>query len=94
MLPKKSLGLLGLFAVLTGGHNFDPEIRGQKRPSLKSKGPSNGAYQYWFRSDGSFLSTKQKERMKYEEIVFTCFAIKDENAAKKFNKFMYPGSQK
>lgn len=52
-----------------------------------------GQFHYWFRSDGTFLSEKQSERMRIEDCVFKCFAINDKNAIKKFNKFNFKRMQ-
>lgn len=56
--------------------------------------PKNGQFYYWFRIDGTFLSEKQSERMLRTECVFTCFAINDKNAVKKFNSFINKNQSK
>lgn len=48
-----------------------------------------GLIKYWFIRNGAFLNEKQSERFKTEEIYFTCFALNDHNAMKKFKKFHY-----
>ena len=44
--------------------------------------PQKGQFQYWFRSDGTFLKGN-----KIENLFFTCFAINDKNSVKKFKSY-------
>ncbi len=58
------------------------KLKGDKViPPVKKVCPA-GAKQYFFNAVGEFSTVK----MKREECVFTCFAINDNNAIKKFKK--------
>jgi len=63
---------------------IDPEkLKGGKHiPPVPIVIP-NGCKEYFFNSLGEFSTTK----MLKAECVFTCYAINDKNAIKKFNKF-------
>jgi len=45
--------------------------------------PPAGTKEYWFNAQGEFSS----ERMRRDETVFTCYAINDKNALRKYNKW-------
>lgn len=45
--------------------------------------PPHGTKTYWFNSNGDFSSAK----MRKDETVFSCFAINDKNAVRKYNKW-------
>ena len=77
-----------LAAILAMQSMFaEPEHRTKvSRTQTEEARPQKGQYYYWFRADGSFLSNSDGERMLREDCVFSCFAINDKNAIKKFNK--------
>ena len=94
---NKRKTLVGLFAMAAAiaseqGYPSSPDIpisRKGKAPKPEPRvKPQKGQFHYWFRIDGTFLNEKQSERMLKTECVFTCFAINDKNAIKKFNKFI------
>jgi hypothetical protein len=89
---KSMLGIMSMMAMMSG-EDFPMDYSPIKKPKTKKpleEKPQNGQFHYWFRSDGTFLSEKQGERMLKEDCVFKCFAINDKNAIKKFNKFIKP----
>jgi hypothetical protein len=47
----------------------------------------NGMKYYCFRKDGTFLQYEKDGPMLKEEKVFSCYALNNKNAIKKFNKF-------
>ena len=76
-----------LAAILAMQSMFaEPEYVKTRRTQTKEARPHEGQYYYWFRADGSFLSNSDGERLLREDCVFSCFAINDKNAIKKFNK--------
>jgi hypothetical protein len=44
---------------------------------------------YCFRKDGTFLQYERDGAMLKDEKFFTCYALNDKNAIKKFNKFNF-----
>ena len=81
------LGLMTMSMAQTNRENFEAFEEEQVFKKEKTLEPKPGQFYYWFRIDGTFLSEKQDERMLKEDCAFTCFAINDKNAIKKFNKW-------
>jgi len=93
-MKNKMNGILGMalaMAMMSEAHSYGVEERPRKfipnDNDIETK-PNKGQFHYWFRKDGTFLSEKKSERMKKEDCVFTCFAINDKNAIKKFKAFV------
>lgn len=83
------LGIMTMMSMMSA-EDFPKDYSPPKKkinPNPDEQKPQKGQFHYWFRSNGTFLSEKQGERMLKEECVFKCFAINDKNAIKKFNKF-------
>ena len=63
------------------------EAKQNIKKSIETK-PKKGQYYYWFTRNGDFLNKKQDSRFETEAVYFTCWAINDHNAKKKFYSFM------
>ena len=86
------MGMLGLIgSMIAGGMDmYDPthhtEIDDRPRAPVIPPTPK-GCKEYFFNEMGEFSDTK----MRRDECVFTCIAINDKNAMKKFNKWKVSG---
>lgn len=54
----------------------------RKKPPIQTR-PPKGSKEYWFNSEGEY----SHESMRKTEVVFSCYAINDKNAVRKYNKW-------
>lgn len=79
MMSLAALGMMREGDVFDEISNLYPRIPLEPHPPI----PPSGCKTYWFKSSGDFSS----DRMLRSEVVFTCFAINDKNAKRKFDKW-------
>jgi len=88
MRMKKTYALLGMAAAMSAMSDPGPVSRelndGLSKKAPKPKRPPKGAKEYWFNAEGNHST----ESMRKTDIVFSCYAINDKNAVKKFNKWL------
>lgn len=87
MGKSASFAILATMMAATGNYNY----RNRTEEILNSskdfeEKPQPGQFDYWFRKDGTFLSSRNEERMLTEDVFYECFAINDKTAIKKFDK--------
>ena len=90
MSMKKTYALLGLAAMMSSMDNpnmYDTSSGtndGARKNPPKQKRPPKGAKEYWFNAAGEY----SHETMRKTDVVFSCYAINDKNAVKKYNKWL------
>lgn len=90
---KKSIALqsLAMMAMFSdSAMNFEKEETPKKfipKQNTEPKIPTSLKH-YWFKRDGTFLHENHERRMFKSDTFFTCFALNDKNAIRKFKKFM------
>lgn len=81
---KKSSALTAMAAAMfmAGTHEFSrKDAPVLEKPSIERQAvPPKGTKEYFFNEDGEFST----ESMKKSECIFTCFAVNDRNALRKF----------
>ena len=82
---KDKMGLLAMAAMMSATAEYNPMFDlDEPRVYIPKEPPvPKGAKTYWFDGQGNFSS----EQMRKDETVFTCIAINDKNAIKKYDRW-------
>lgn len=81
-MSMKSLSALAMIIAATSTVAPSGEDIASRIGRNKNLRPPNGTKEYFFNAQGEFST----DRMLRSEVVFSCFAINDKSAIKKFNK--------
>jgi hypothetical protein len=83
------LGLYGMMLAMGAQTSYiektddTPLMKKEVEPPIP-----NGMKYYCFRKDGTFLQYERDGAMLKDEKFFTCYALNDKNAIKKFNSYV------
>ncbi len=95
-MKRSMLPFLGLYALALQDNyrdfSEDMEAINTPRKTVKinkcvEQPKPKGVNQYWFRIDGTFIKESDEERMLKSDLFYSCFALNDKNAIRKFNQY-------